>query len=162
MPRVSASTSSTFVAAASVASKLVPGGIFWSIDIVGAAEVSNRFVLSSVVPAMVATKMATAATRVMALWSMASLRTGRYKRCSRVTSAGSRWPTWPLERTNVATTGTTVSATSRLASRAKVTVIANGRKNSEARPWRNPRGRKTATVVRVLAVIARATSRVAP
>ena len=59
------------------------------------------------------------------------------------------------------TTGTTVSATSRLASSANVTVIANGRKNSEAMPCTKPRGRNTATVVRVLAVIARATSRVA-
>ena len=53
-----------------------------------------------------------------------------------------------------------MSATARLHSRAKVTVSANGRKNSEARPCTNPSGRKTATVVRVLAVIAPATSRV--
>ena len=48
----------------------------------------------------------------------------------------------------------------RLQSRAKVTVSANGRKNSEARPWTKPSGRKTATVVSVLAVMAPATSRV--
>ncbi len=60
----------------------------------------------------------------------------------------------------MATTGTTVSAISKLASSANVTVRANGRKNSEARPWTKPRGRKTATVVSVLAVMARATSRV--
>ncbi len=57
-------------------------------------------------------------------------------------------------------TGTTIRATTRLQSSANVTVSANGRKNSEARPATMPRGRKTATVVRVLAVMAPATSRV--
>ena len=57
-------------------------------------------------------------------------------------------------------TGTTISATARLQSSAKVTVYANGRKNSEASPCTRPSGRKTATVVKVLAVIAPATSRV--
>ncbi len=53
-----------------------------------------------------------------------------------------------------------MSATARLQSRAKVTVYAKGRKNSEASPWTRPSGRNTATVVAVLAVIAPATSRV--
>ena len=42
-----------------------------------------------------------------------------------------------------------------------MTVSANGRKNSEASPSTMPSGRKTATVVRVLAVIALETSLVA-
>ena len=72
----------------------------------------------------------------------------------------SRWPTWRLDSTQVAATGTTIRATARLHSSAKVTVRANGLKNSEARPWMRPSGRKTATVVSVLAVMAPATSRV--
>ena len=44
------------------------------------------------------------------------------------------------------------------ASRANVTVSAKGRKNWLTRPPTNPSGRKTATVVSVLAVMAPATS----
>ena len=44
------------------------------------------------------------------------------------------------------------------ASSANVTVSANGRKNWLTRPPTKPSGRKTATVVSVLAVIAPATS----
>jgi hypothetical protein len=58
-----------------------------------------------------------------------------------------------------ASTGTTVSAQASEASSANVTVNAKGRKNCETRPPTKPSGRKTATVVRVLAVIAPATSR---
>ncbi len=52
-----------------------------------------------------------------------------------------------------------VSATSREASRATVTVIANGRNSSPITPPTSAMGRNTATVVSVDAVIAPATSR---
>jgi hypothetical protein len=58
-----------------------------------------------------------------------------------------------------ASTGTTVRAHTSEASRANVTVSANGRKNWLTSPPTKPSGRKTATVVSVLAVIAEATSR---
>ena len=60
----------------------------------------------------------------------------------------------------LASTGTTVRAQMSDASRAKVTVKAKGRKNWLTRPPTRPRGRKTATVVRVELVMALATSRV--
>ena len=58
-----------------------------------------------------------------------------------------------------ASTGTTVSAQTSDASSANVTVSANGRKIWLTRPPTKPIGRKTRTVVSVLAVIAAATSR---
>ena len=64
-----------------------------------------------------------------------------------------------MRSSQVTATGTTVSDTSRLATSAKVTVRAKGRKNSEAMPCTKPRGRNTATVVSVLAVTADDTSR---
>ena len=60
----------------------------------------------------------------------------------------------------LARTGTTVSAQTSEASRAKVTVRAKGRKNWLTMPPTKPIGRKTATVVIVELVMALATSRV--
>ena len=60
-----------------------------------------------------------------------------------------------------ANTGTTVSETSSEASKAMVTVTANGRNSSPACPETSPIGRKTATVVSVELVTAPATSRTA-
>ena len=160
MPSVSPSTASTLPAAAMVASRLVPAGMVWVMLTVFCPELSNRFVLSSGESIIVPANTANAATSVTILWFRAHFSAGRYAFCRCVSSFSSRWPTWRLESIHVATTGTTMSATTRLASRANVTVSANGRKNSEARPLTNPSGRKTATVVSVLAVIAPATSRV--
>ncbi len=56
--------------------------------------------------------------------------------------------------------GTTVMATTKEASKAKVTARANGRKNSPTRPPMNARGRNTATAARVDDRMAVATSRV--
>ena len=143
-----------------VASRLVPGGIACVMLMVFCPELSNRFVLSSGVSDIVARKIATAATTVTILWSTAHLSAGRYAFCSVVSSFSSRCPTCLLESSQVEATGTTMRATARLHSSAKVTVSANGRKNSDASPWTKPSGRKTATVVSVLAVMAPATSRV--
>ena len=128
--------------------------------IVGCSELSNRFVLSNGVSIMVPTKIAAAAISVIALWSSPKRSAGRYAFCRALSSFSSRWPTWRLESSQVEATGTTTRATTRLQSRANVTVSANGRKNSEARPATMPSGRNTATVVSVLAVMAPATSRV--
>ena len=58
-------------------------------------------------------------------------------------------------------TGTAVRATARDAISAKLTVIANGKKNAPTSPSMNPRGRNTTMVVSVDAVIAGPTSTVA-
>ena len=63
-----------------------------------------------------------------------------------------------LSMSRYASTGTTVSAQMSEASSANVTVNAKGRKNWLTMPPTKPSGRNTATVVRVLAVIAPATS----
>ena len=62
-------------------------------------------------------------------------------------------------RNQYASTGITVSETSSEASRATVTVIANGAKSCPTKPPTSAIGAKTATVVRVDAVTAPATSR---
>lgn len=67
----------------------------------------------------------------------------------------------PGRRNQYASTGTIVRATKSEASIAIVTVSANGRKSSPVRSPTKAMGRKTATVVRVDAVIAAATSRTA-
>ena len=64
-----------------------------------------------------------------------------------------------VRRNQYARTGTMVSETSSEESRAMVTVRANGRNSSPARSPTKAIGRKTATVVRVEAVMAPATSR---
>ena len=68
---------STLVAAAMVASRLVPGAMVWVTLIVFCPELSKRFVLSSGLSDIVARKIATAATRVTILWSTAHLSAGR-------------------------------------------------------------------------------------
>ncbi len=64
-------------AAAIVASRLVPGSMVCVMLIVGCSELSNRLVLSSGVNSIVPTKIATAATSVIALWSRAKRSAGR-------------------------------------------------------------------------------------
>ena len=76
-PCVSLRIASTLVAAAMVASRLVPGGMVWVMLIVFCPELSKRFVLSSGVSDIVPTKIAAAATRVTILWSTAHLSAGR-------------------------------------------------------------------------------------
>ncbi len=76
--------------------------------------------------------------------------------------ASSSAVTWLRERSGrnqYASTGTIVRATSSEASRASELVMANGRNSSPTWPPTSASGRKTATVVRVEAVIAVATSR---
>ena len=92
----------------------------------------------------------------------ASLSTGVYSRCQMVSgsSPSGSTLTFTLRMKKYASTGMTVSATSSDASSAKVTVSAKGRKNWLTMPPTKPSGRNTATVVRVLLVMAAATSRV--
>ncbi len=71
-----------------------------------------------------------------------------------------RW-VFGVRRNQYASTGTMVSDTSSDATSAIVTVSAKGRKSSPTSSATNATGRKTATVVRVEAVTAPATSRTA-
>src|SRR5660398_206223 len=144
-----------------VFSVLVPGASCWVMVRVVSSEWSRRLVLSRGVRATDPAKTRKAIITVAGLWAMAMRSTGRYARCRPVISFLSRWPAYPLLSNQVTATGTMVKATSRLARSAKVTVRAKGRKNSDEIPCTKPRGRKTATVVSVLAVIAADTSLVA-
>src|SRR5674536_144472 len=67
---------STLLAAAMVASRLVPAGIVCVTLIVFCPELSKRLVLRSGASDIVPRKMATAATMVTILWSRVHLRAG--------------------------------------------------------------------------------------
>ena len=79
-------------------------------------------------------------------------------------SSSAAWSAAPLFgfMNHDASTGTTVRDTSNDASRAMVTVSANGRNICPAWPPTSPMGRNTATVVSVELVMAPATSLTAP
>ena len=93
--------------------------------------------------------------RCSASWAFAAI--------SRAEASGLRPSRAPspagFRRNQYASTGTMVRETSSEDSRAMVTVSANGRNSSPASPATKAIGRKTATVVRVDAVMAPATSR---
>ena len=166
-----ASARSTAVAAFSLASTLVPGGIFCVMFSVVPPELSRKFVFSREANPTVPPKISNASRTTTSRLRVANRITGRYARCStlrrsfstaacRARSASSAFAVAGGGfRNQYARTGTTVSATSSDASSATVTVMANGENSSPTSPPTNAIGRNTATVVSVDDVTAPATSR---
>ncbi len=169
-PSTSPSTRSTWRAAASLAARLAPGGSCWLTVRVFCPVSPRKFVGTSGTSATVPTRITAAAPIVRQGWARVARSTGRYPRWSRPRPSFSSAAARTCSRSTCsrgprsnhdARTGTIVSETTREASSAMVTVSANGRNSSPTWPPTSAMGRKTATVVRVEAVTAPATSRTA-
>src|SRR6476646_3649167 len=109
-----------------------------------AREATNSTAAARTVPTFV--------RRLLSTQRIAGSYSRTQRECLGSPASSTSWLT--LSTRKKARTGTTVSATTSDASSANVTVSENERKNWLTKPPAKPRGRNTATVVRVLAVIA--------
>lgn len=160
---------STFFAAASAASRLVPGANSCLTVSTSCSPWSKKLVLSSGAMPRVTSRTTNARTTLVIRRRVAKPSTLTYARCIRLldsfssairrASAGSIPRTaFGARRNQYESTGTTVSETSSDASRAAVIVSENEPNSSPTMPPTRPIGRNTATVVSVDAVTAPATS----